>query len=204
MGETMKIIGITGSSGSGKTTICEILRQKKDIKIINVDQIAKNLTNSQTDYFLEIKQAFQQDDILLENDSLNRKKLAELIYHDDSKRQKLNCITFKHLVPAIMQQTNDLPDDIKIVIIDAPLLFEAGLEKYCDFTIAMQAPIELKINRICKRDHILEEVAKARLEIQQTNEFYRKNADCVIENDENTTIEMLTQRMNQILNKFYF
>ncbi len=200
----MKIIGITGSSGSGKTTISKILSQRKDTKIIDVDQIAKNLTNSQTGYFLEIKQAFRDDDILLENGSLNRKKLAELIYHDDTKRQKLNGITFKHFVPAIMQEVNDLPDDIKMVIIDAPLLFEAGLEKYCDFTIAMQAPIELKINRICKRDHILEEVAKARLEIQQTNEFYRKNADCVIENDENTTIEMLTQRMNQILNKFYF
>ncbi len=200
----MKIIGITGSSGSGKTTISKILSQRKDVKIINVDQIAKNLTNAQTDYFLEIKQAFQDDDILLENGSLNRKKLAELIYQDDTKRQKLNCITFKHLVPAIMQQTNDLPDDIKMVIIDAPLLFEAGLEKYCDFTIAMQASIEVKIDRICKRDHIPEEIAKARLEIQQTNEFYRKNADCVIENDENTTIEVLTKRINEILRKFQF
>ena len=63
----MKVIGITGSSGSGKTTISEILGKRKDAKVINADKMAKELTNSETEYFLEIKEAFQKDNIVLGN-----------------------------------------------------------------------------------------------------------------------------------------
>lgn len=195
----MKVIGITGSSGSGKTTICERLNQREDTKIIDVDKIAKRLTNSETEYFLEVKNAFQNDNILLENGNLDRPKLANLIYHDNQKLQKLNEITFKHLIPQIMKEINCVKQNIKIVIIDAPLLFEAGLDQYCDITIALEASNSLKIQRICKRDNISEEVAKARLEIQQSNEFYRQKADYIIENDENTTIVELEQQLEKMI-----
>jgi len=198
----MKIIGITGSSGSGKTTICEILNQREDTKIIDVDKIAKRLTNSETEYFIEVKKAFQNDNILLEDGNLNRPKLANLIYQDYQKLQKLNEITFKHLIPQIMEELNQVNRKINIVIIDAPLLFEAGLEKYCDITIALEASENLKIQRICKRDKISKEVAKARLEIQQSNEFYREKADYIMVNDENITLKFLEEEINKILLKY--
>ncbi len=198
----MKVIGITGSSGSGKTTIGEILNQRKDTKIMNADQMAKALNKPGTEYFSEIQKAFENENIVLENGTLNRAKLANLIYHDNHCLETLNRITFRHLIPQIETEIHSVMPEIKILVIDAPLLFEAGLDKLCDITIAIEAPIELKIKRICKRDKIPEEVAKARLEIQKSNQFYRENADYVIENDESISLEELEEKVNKLFFSF--
>ncbi len=195
----MKVIGITGSSGSGKTTISEILGKRQDTKVINADKMAKELTNLKTEYFSEIIAAFQNYNIVLENGNLNRAKLADLIYHDKSSLEKLNQITFKHLLPKIEQEIQNLDETIKLIVIDAPLLFEAKLDKFCDTTIAVETTQDVKIKRICERDKIPEEVAKDRLRIQKSNEFYTQNANYVIENSENTTFETLQQEVNKIL-----
>ena len=195
----MKVIGITGSSGSGKTTISEILGKRQDTKVINADKMAKELTNLKTEYFSEIIAAFQNYNIVLENGNLNRAKLADLIYHDKASLEKLNQITFKHLLPKIEQEIQNLDKTIKLIVIDAPLLFEAKLDKFCDATIAVETTQDVKIKRICERDKIPEEVAKDRLRIQKSNEFYTQNANYVIENSENTTFETLQQEVNKIL-----
>lgn len=195
----MKVIGITGSSGSGKTTISEILDKRQDTKVINADKIAKTLTNAETEYFAEIKRAFQKENILLEDGSLNRAKLADLIYHDKESLEKLNQITFKHLLPKIADEMKQVKANIKFIVIDAPLLFEAGLDKFCDVTVAVQASEDTKIKRICARDHISQEMAKDRLKIQKTNEFYHGKVDYVITNDEETTLEELERKVTEIL-----
>lgn len=195
----MKVIGITGSSGSGKTTISEILGKRQDTKVINADKMAKELTNLKTEYFSEIIAAFQNYNIVLENGNLNRAKLADLIYHDKASLEKLNQITFKHLLSKIEQEIQNLDEMIKLIVIDAPLLFEAKLDKFCDTTIAVETTQDVKIKRICERDKIPEEVAKDRLRIQKSNEFYTQNANYVIENSENTTFESLQQEVNKIL-----
>ncbi len=195
----MQVIGITGSSGSGKTTISEMLAKRQDTKVINADNMAKKLTSSETEYLSEVKEAFQEQNILLENGSLNRAKLAELIYHNKQDLEKLNAITFRHLVPQIVKEIQTVSDYQKFVILDAPLLFEAGLDQYCDLTIAMQAPMDLKIRRICQRDKIQPQIAKARLEIQALDAFYVQKADVIIQNDETTTEEILQEKIQEIL-----
>lgn len=195
----MKVIGITGSSGSGKTTISEILGKRQDTKVINADKMAKELTNLKTEYFSEIIASFQNYNIVLENGNLNRAKLADLIYHDKASLEKLNQITFKHLLPKIEQEIQNLDETIKLIVIDAPLLFEAKLDKFCDTIIAVETTQDVKIKRICERDKIPEKVAKDRLRIQKSNEFYTQNANYVIENSENTTFETLQQEVNKIL-----
>lgn len=194
----MKVIGITGSSGSGKTTISEILDKRQDTKVINADKIAKSLTNAETEYFAEIKRAFQKENILLEDGSLNRAQLADLIYHDKTSLEKLNQITFKHLLPKIADEMKQVEANIKFIVIDAPLLFEAGLDKFCDVTVAVQTSEDTKIKRICARDHISQEMAKDRLKIQKTNEFYYGKVDYVITNDEETTKEELEEKLKVI------
>lgn len=143
---------------------------------------------------------FQEDEILLDDGNLNRAKLAKLIYENEEHLKKLNQLTFEYLIPQIVNEIKNVTNDIKIVIIDAPLLFEAGLDKYCDYIITLLVPDLLKIKRICKRDHISENVAKDRLKIQNNNDFYVKKSDYVIINDENTTMEELEQKINEIIN----
>lgn len=195
----MKIIGITGASGSGKTTISQILNKREDTKIIDADKIAKEMTKPGTEYFLSIQKTFEKDNIFLEDGTLNRAKLAGLIYSNREKLEKLNSITFQHLIPKIVSEIRHVPANIKIIVIDAPLLFESGLDKYCDYTIALHVSQSLKVSRICKRDHIAERIAQDRLNIQKNNNFYIQKADYVIVNDENTTLQDLEERINKIL-----
>ena len=197
----MKVIGITGASGSGKTTISEILDQRPDTKIINADKMAKELTNSETEYLAEIKNVFEGKNVFFENGDLNRKALANLIYNNNAELEKLNSLTFKHLIPKIVNEINNVTSEIKIVIIDAPLLFESGLDKYCDSIITFSVPDSLKIDRICNRDNISKDTAKSRLKIQNNNDFYMAKSDYVIINDENTTIEELEHKINEIINR---
>lgn len=186
----MKIIGITGSSGAGKTTLSKILNEREDVAIIDADKVVRQMSVPGTKYLNSIKNTFGQE-ILLEDGNLNRKELADKIYNDNSAREKLNEITFKYVVDEILQRIKNVKDEkIKFIVIDAPLLFEAGLEKYCDSVVALIADKKLKIKRICQRDNIDAKTAESRLNIQQEDSYYIKKADYVIVNKENYDLKV--------------
>lgn len=173
------IIGITGNSGSGKTIISKILAEKINAKIIDADKIAKKMTSNKTEYLKEIIKIFGQE--ILEDDKLNRKKLAEIIYKNKIKKHQLDKLTYKYVAKEIQKEV--FSEAGKNVIIDAPLLFESGLNKICEINIAVIAKKSIKIERICKRDKIEIETAKARLAIQRAENYYTRKADYVLENN---------------------
>ena len=185
------ILGITGSSGAGKSTVCEILERKYSSQTINADKIAKQLSKQGTSYLQEIVQNFGND-ILLKNGELDRRKLANIIYSNSSKRDELNNITFKYIKDEIKEQI--AKSDNNIIAIDAPLLLEANLQKICDKTIAViSKDRNLQIKRIIKRDNIDKEHAIARLNAQHPNEFYIQNCDNTLINDE--TLEQQIEKL---------
>ncbi len=185
----MKIIGITGSSGSGKTTLCAILNKRKNIKIIDADKVSRELVVPGNEYLKAIEDAFGKD-ILLEDGNLNRKKLANKIYSDDTARKTLNALTFRYVLEEINKRIKEInQDEIEYAIIDAPLLFEANLDQACDKVIVLVADEDLKIERICSRDNIDKETAKKRLKIQKDDEYYISRADYVIKNGRNYDLE---------------
>lgn len=189
------IIGITGSSGSGKSTVCSILQKKYNAKIIDADKIAKQLSQNNKEYLADIVNQFGKE-IILENGMLNRPKLADIIYNNEEKRELLNKCTFKYIKAEIQKEIGKYKD---IIVIDAPLLFEAGLEKSCDRTIAVISDNkELQIKRIMQRDNIERKIAIDRLNAQKQNEFYIKNCDYVIKN--NGDIEDLNNQVDTIFN----
>ena len=196
----MKILGITGPSGSGKTTLCGIIKDNYNAAIIDADQVARDLTsNTESRYFKEMIKLFGQE-VLKSDGSLNRKKVAKIIYTTKSKRQELNKITFKYVVEEINKMIEDIKQsDVDFLAIDVPLLYEANMENVCDYVIAVVAEDEEKIARICKRDGIDKEVAKKRLEIQNNNSFFVKRADFVIHNDK--SISKLEKSLKEIINK---
>lgn len=178
----MKIIGITGSSGAGKTTICTILKEKYNAEIVDADKIAKKLSKKGTMYLKSIVDYFGED-IVDPKGELKRKELATLIYEDEEKRNQLNRLTFMYIVEEIKNNINKLKGK-ELIIIDAPLLFESRLNQVCDFVIGVIAKEEDKIERICNRDNVSKEIAKKRLNIQKDNNFIKENADYTIYNDE--------------------
>lgn len=196
----MKIIGITGPSGSGKTTLSNIMKDEYNAYIIDADSVAKKLSfNQETAYFKKIVKLFGKD-ILNEEGNLNRKKMADVIFRDQEKREGLNNLTFKYVVDDILGQLSKLDKSrYEFVGIDVPLLYETKMERICDKVIAVIADENEKISRICERDGVLPEVAKQRLKIQNSNEFFAKKADFVICND--GTFEKLVNSLKEIMCK---
>ena len=176
----MKIIGITGSSGSGKSTVCEILNEKYNVKIIDADKIAKELLTSGTEYYNDVISKFGRE-ITDDVGEIDRKKLADLIYNDDKKREMLNNSTFYYVVKEIKLRAKEI-NNVDIII-DAPLLFESKLNDICNLTIGVIAKESVQIERIIKRDSISKEQACKRLKAQQTNDFYISKCTEIIENN---------------------
>ena len=173
------VIGITGSSGAGKSTICEILEIKYNVKVLNADKIARRLSKKGTNYTNDIVERFGND-ILDEDGELKRGRLAEIIYNDAEKRKELNNCTFKYIREEIEKE---ITDHDTIYIIDAPLLFECELDKICDKIIGVISRKELQLDRIVARDNIDYESAEKRLQAQEENEFYIQRCDRIIENN---------------------
>lgn len=190
----MKVIGLTGNSGVGKSTVCEILKNKYNVEIIDADQVAKQLTQDTSAYLEEIIEKFGKE-ILKENGKLNRKQLAEIIYQDNQKREELNKITFVHVVEEMKQQIHKMQDK-SVIVIDAPLLFESDLDKLCNITIGMIARDSIKLERICKRDKIDKQTAQRRIAIQLKDQYLLEHANYIIEND--STIEQLEEKIEEL------
>ncbi len=189
----MKIIGLTGSSGAGKDTVCEIIEKNYEVEIVDADKIAKQLSKKGTMYLNSIVENFGTG-IINKNGELNRKKLANIIFEDERKREELNKLTFIYVVDAIQKKINTIKK--KIIIVNAPLLFESNLNTICDFVIAVVSDRKTQIERIINRDGITKEEAEKRLDAQNTNEFFEENADYIIKN--NNSIEDLEKQISKI------
>ena len=174
------VIGITGNSGSGKTEIAKKLAKRLDASLINADEIVREMSKPGQIYYQKILEIFGKE-ITIEN-GLNKRKIAEIIYNDSEKREELNNLTYKYIVDEIKAQV-EREKATQNIVLDAPLLFESGLDKICEHTIAIFAEEKIKIKRICKRDNISEDTAIARLNIQKDNQYYVDRAEISIQNN---------------------
>lgn len=192
-----KVIGITGNSGSGKTTATAILKRLCDAEVIDADKVVRELSVPGTKYLDAIKEKFGES-VFLEDGTLNRKALAEKIYNSKEDLEVLNGLTFKYVVEEIKFRIEESKSEI--IVLDAPLLFESGLDENCTAVIGLTAPFELKVERIVKRDGISEETAYSRINIQAKDEFYLNKADVVIENNNQDELEDKLKEALRILN----
>lgn len=165
----MKIIGLCGSSGSGKGYV-SMLFTKYGVMSIDTDRVYRETTTKKgSECLMELTTEFGSS-ILTEDGELYRPKLAEIVFSDKEKLDKLNKITHKHIKKdtlALLAQYKS--EGARAVIIDAPVLFESGFDKMCDFTVCVTSPTDRKIDRIMTRDQITREQALARLNSQKSD-----------------------------------
>ena len=181
----------------GKSTVCKEILKISNSKLVDADVIAKSLDFPGSRYIEEIENLFGKK--VINNDkTLNRQALGNIIYNDFQKKLELDKLTFKYVVKKIYEEVDKLKNEnLDFIVIDAPLLFEAEIDKNCDYTISVIAKEEIKIDRICKRDNLSLDIAKSRLSIQKNDEFFKHNSDFIILNNGN--IEEMKKEIERII-----
>ena len=197
----MKIIGITGPSGAGKGYFCSLLKHP-GICVIDTDAVYRSITSGYGECMRRIEERFGGK-VVNADGSLNIKELADIVFNDRGKLALLNDITH----PLISKECREIinkkrEEGYAAVLLDAPLLFEAGLEKICDTVICVIADKEIRKKRIILRDKISERDAEIRIENQHSNDYYSSRADITVTNNEGE-IETQAKKILEILTEQY-
>jgi len=200
----MIIIGVTGNSGAGKTTVATIMKNNLGAVLINADTIAKTLMKPGEEYYNDILKLFEGENLLQKKekykDRIDRAKLSKLIFENEEARKQMNKLTFKYvgqeMKKIIMENKN-----ADYIILDVPLLYEGGFEKICNYVIAVIADEETKIARIHERDKIQNNDAKNRIRTQISDEFLKENANFVIENNASNKFINLVNQTIRVLHQ---
>lgn len=170
------IIGITGGTGCGKTTLLNVIRDLGGT-VLDCDAIYHGLLQTDTALLAAIEARFPGT---VENGSLQRKKLGTIVFADKAALKDLNRITHKSIHAAVLQH---LESAGALTAIDAIGLFEGQLNKLCDVTVAVTAPEEHRVARLILRDNISEEYARARIAAQRPQEEFQALCDYTLVND---------------------
>ena len=188
-----KIIGLTGGIGSGKTMVAEYFKSL-GIPVYIADKEARQLMTSEN-IINALSNEFGKE--ILENGILNREKLAQLVFNDSKKLQKLNSIVH----PEVKKHFDNWVEKHKnypFVVKEAAILFESGSYKYCDTIITVTAPLETRLQRVMKRDKTDRESVLKRIENQWTDEQRIAKSNYVIHN---LSVESTKKQVDEILKK---
>lgn len=174
----MYILGITGTTGAGKTTLLKEI-EKLGGYIIDCDEVYHELLEKDTTLQESLYEEF--GDIRSADNGIDRKKLGSIVFNNPGKLKRLNKIVqgvISERVRYLISNSNS-----SICAIDAPLLLDSDLLDLCNTTIAVLAPIEIRINRIMKRDNISRDYAESRIKSQKSDEYFRQHCNHILWND---------------------
>lgn len=190
------ILGITGGTGTGKTSVCQFFK-KHGFIVIDSDIVAREVCRRGTDCLGEIADTFGSD-ILDSEGNLKRRELGRIVFSDEKKLKILNRITHKYIARSIKKTIEE--NEGKNILIDAPLLIESGLDTVCTKTLCVLADRDTRLERIMHRDCLSTEDAKARIASQPDDDFYISHCDLVIYN--NGELDSLETELFDILGGF--
>lgn len=175
----MKVVGITGGTGSGKTSVLRMM-ERLGCFAIDADEVYHRLLRSSALLQEELKAEFPE---AFTEDGLNRKSLGKIVYNNEEKMHRLNQITHPKVVEEVTRVLGiGETHKASIAVVDAILLIESGLDSLCDLVVGVVAPREIRMNRIMRRDTITFEQAMMRIDAQPEERFYRTHCDYIIEN----------------------
>lgn len=178
----MLVIGLTGPSGAGKGEVAKLFASR-GIPILDADRIYHDLLIPPSPCLDALTQRFGTT-ILASDGTLNRRALGEIVFSDRQALNDLNTIAHRFVMDEARKRLRELrAKGCAAAVLDAPQLFEAGAQKDCDTVVVVLAKESVRLARIMQRDDIDESRARARMRSQLSEEYFRANADHVIEND---------------------
>lgn len=192
------VVGLTGQSGAGKTTVCKVFSEK-GFDIINADLIAREVMEKGKPCLKEVEECFGSG-VITEDGELDRKALAAIVFTDKTKLKQLNAISYPYIIFEILQKIKEYSKSgKKYVLLDAPTLFESRADDFCDLIISVTAPEATRINRISKRDDLPAERIKERFSSQHSERFFVNHSDFIIKN--NKSVDVLLEKANEVADK---
>ena len=176
------VIGLTGQTGAGKSTVSKVFVQN-GFRLIDADAISRHVVARGSHCLADLQECFT-DAILTPDGELDRKVMASIAFSDHRKLEMLNTIMYPYIVGEILRMIHRFSQqNHKLILLDAPTLFESRADDFCDLIISVVAKPELRMQRIMERDHISEKAAQQRMGMQLTEEFFRLHSDTVLENN---------------------
>ena len=194
----MKIIGVTGPSGSGKSMICRRLSEN-GICVIDADDVYHKLLIPPSECLDAIRAAFG-DSVFSADGCLDRSALADVVFNDESKLELLNSTVLDFVLRKIRSMISELEGNgHRTVAVDAPTLIESGFHMECDKVVSVLCPSEIRTERIIARDRLSRDAATARTKAQKPDSFYIEHSSTVIINDGDT--DMLEKSIGKLINE---
>jgi dephospho-CoA kinase len=192
----MKLIGLTGGIGTGKSTVSDYLIQK-GYRVLDADKVAKEIVSPNSEILIQLKDTFGKE-ILYEDGTLNRKKLADIIFSNPEKKAILDKLMHKKIIEVLLKKATSFSGE-KVVFIDAPLLYESNLDLYLDKVWVVDADDEIRIQRVIQRDQLTREEIIKRIQNQMSRKEKLRRADCIINNSTNKVD--LYKQIDKLLNE---
>lgn len=194
----MHVIGLTGGSGSGKSTAAGFIKEK-GIPVLDADKIAREITEKGSPALSKLVSEFGEG-ILLADGNLDRRAMADRIFNDAHAREKLESIVTKGVLDTIAGRIEEeRRTGRELLVLDAPTLFETGADAMCDEVWLVTAPKEIRLRRLAERDDVPLESLNARMASQMSDEEKAGLSDFVIENA--GTEEELRDKIESLLNQ---
>ncbi len=194
------IIGVTGTLASGKSTVARRIAELKKGKLLDADRIAHSALDKDASAHLQLKSFFGKQ-ILNEKGKIDRKRLADVVFSDREKLKFLCDVIHPKVITEIKESTKSILQKNKnaYVVIDAPLLIEAGLKNFCDLVIVVTSTISNILRRVAKHDRLTKKEALKRIRAQMPISEKEKYADYVIHND--GSMNELEEKVKELIDK---
>lgn len=176
------VLGLTGGTGAGKTSALKAVEDLGGLAL-DCDAVYYELLNTDPGLCAAIAETFGTE-VFNSNGTLNRKALGELVFGDSDRLDQLNDIVFRFLRPELERRIAAFQG--KLCALDAINLFESGIDKLCDCTVAVTSPIEMRVRRIMERDGIDEKYARLRVSAQRQDDYFREKCDWELSNTAET------------------